>query len=99
MKTHYQLLFFSIDKNYRSNGYSHLICDSLFQEANKRNKEIQTSTYTVLGKSYLQHLFNSYAKKYNVIFHDKEESDYLHDTPCMYEMVGNKLLHKSEIYG
>ncbi len=36
-------------------------------------------------------------KKYNVIFHDKKDSDHLHDTESYYKIVNGKKLHISEI--
>lgn len=86
-----------VDKDYRGNNYARLMCDELFKYAKEMNYEISTSSYTVLGKEYLQHLFNEYAKKYNVIFHDKKDSDHLHDTESYYKIVNGKKLHISEI--
>lgn len=70
--------FFSIDKEYRGNGYSRLMADALFNEAKNRNKNITTALYTQLGKTRLQHLFNEYAKKHGVKFIDRKESDPLY---------------------
>lgn len=91
------IAFFSIDKNFRGHKYSRLMANELFKEAKKRNKEIQTSSYTVLGKEYLQHLFNEYAKKHSVIFHDKSKEESLHDAEWMYKTVNGKKLHHSEL--
>lgn len=70
--------FFSIDKKFRGSGYSRMMVDAIFKEAKKRNKNIGTSLYTAMGKSQLQHLFQEYAKKNNVKFIDRKESDPLH---------------------
>jgi predicted GNAT family N-acyltransferase len=90
--------FCSIDKNYRGLGLSKLMTDAIFAEAARKNYEISTSSYTVLGKMYLQKSFNECAKKYNVVFHDMDEEDGLIDAEWMYvKMPDGKLLHNSEI--
>ena len=88
---------FSIDKDYRNMGYSRLMADTLFKYAKEKRFDIQTSAYSVLGKEYLQPLFNEYAKKYNVHFIDKKDSDRLADTESMYKIVNGKKLHWREI--
>ena len=77
-KTTSVIRFFSIDKEYRGGGYSRLMADALFKEAKNRGKNIATSLYTELGKSHLQHLFQEYAKKNDVKFIDRKESDPLY---------------------
>lgn len=89
--------FLSIDKEHRGNKYSRLMVDALFKEAKNKNIEIQTSTYTILGRDYLKPLFNEYAKKYNVVFHDKLDTDSLNDTETMYKIVNGKKLHWRDI--
>lgn len=93
----WSISFFSIDKHYRGKGYSRLMADALFSHAKEVGYEISTSSYTVLGKAHLQHLFNEYANKHGVIFHDKKETDYLHDTEDYYVIVDGKKLHKDEV--
>jgi len=96
-ENNYSISFFSIDKDFRGNKYSRLMADKLFAEAKKRGLEISTSSYTVLGKEHLQHLFNEYADKHRVVFYDKTEDDFMHDTEREYVTVNGKKLHRSEI--
>ncbi len=89
----YSISYFSIDKDYRYNGYARLMCDELFKYAKNNYLEISTSAYTVLGKEQLQKLFNEYAKKYNVVFYDRDD---MHDAEYMYKIVNGKKLHRQQ---
>lgn len=68
--------FFSIDEEYRCKGLSRLMADAMFAEAKNRELEVSTSSYTVLGKERIRHIFNQTAKKHCVVFHDKEDEDH-----------------------
>ena len=93
-ENNYSISFFSIDKDYRGNNYARLLCDGLFKYAKENNLEISSSSYTVLGKEQLEHLFIEYANKYNVKFYNNER---MHDTEDSYKIVNGKKLHISEI--
>lgn len=95
----YSISFFSIDKDYRNMGLSRLMCDALFEFAKENGFDISTSTYTYLGKMYLQKLFNEYSKKHNVIFYDKDDKDWgLIDNEQQYTTYKkNILVHRSEL--
>lgn len=86
--------YFSIDKDYRYKGYSHLMMDKLFEYAGKNNYTISTSSYSYLGKIQLQKLIHKYAKKYSVELIDKDE---MLDHEGMYKEVDGKYYHKEEI--
>lgn len=90
----YSISFFSIDKNYRGNNYARLMCDKLFSYAKDNNLDISSSSYTVLGKEQLEHLFIEYANKYNVKFYNAE---HMHDSEDSYKIIDGKKLHKSEL--
>lgn len=91
----WSISFFSIDKDYRGNGHARLMTNAIFEHAKLKQYEISSSTYTVLGKQHLQHLFNEYANLHNVIFYD--HTGYLHDTENMYVVVNGRKLHYSEV--
>lgn len=95
----WSISFLSIDKDFRSLGYSKLLVDAVFKEAKTRGLDISTSSYTVLGKEYLQKQFNEYAEKYGVKFYDKPEEWGLIDAEWMYKIVDGKKLHKDECNG
>lgn len=92
----YSISFFSVDIEYRNQGLSRLMCECLFAYAKSKHYEISTSTYTVIGKRFLQPLFNEYAKKYDITFHDRKQSDYLNDTEEHYSPYKNTFIHKLE---
>lgn len=93
----YAISFFTIDKDYRKQGLARQMCDALFRTAKEKGYEISTSSYTFLGKKFLQHLFNEYAKKYNVTFYDKTEQDSLHDTENSYMPYKDTFAHRDEL--
>lgn len=95
----WSISFLSIDKEYRSLGYSKLLVDAVFKEAKVRGLDISTSSYTVLGKEYLQKQFNEYAEKHGVKFYDKTEEYSLIDAEWMYKIVDGKKLHNDECNG
>lgn len=92
----WSISFLSIDKDYRSMGYSKLLIDAVFKEAKNLGLDISASSYTVLGKEYLQKQCNQYAKQYGVVFYDKTDEDSLIDADWMYKIIDGKKLHKSE---
>jgi GNAT superfamily N-acetyltransferase len=96
-ENNWSISFLSIDKNYRYNGYSKLIVEEIFKQAQERKLEISTSTYTVLGKEHLQKQFNSISKKYGVKFYDKPDDWGLIDSENMYVIIDGKKLHKNEL--
>lgn len=96
-ENNWSISFLSIDKNYRYKGYSKLIVEEIFKQAKKRNLEISTSTYTVLGKEHLQKQFNTISKKYSVKFYDKPDDWGLMDVENMYMIIDGKKLHKNEL--
>ena len=89
----FSIPFFSIDKEYRNQGYSHVLADKLFETAKEKGLDIRTSTYTYVGYLKLKPLFNKYADKHGVIFTDKDDSDLI-DYKHMYD---DDLNHKNEI--
>lgn len=93
----YSISYFSIDKDYRKQGLSHMMCDALFQYAKEKGYEVSTSAYTFMGKRYLQKLFNSYALKYDVKFYDKQDTDSLMDNEDQYVSYKDTMVHKSEL--
>jgi GNAT superfamily N-acetyltransferase len=96
-ENNWSISYVSVDKDYRSKGYSKMIVEEIFKEAKKRGLEISTSTYTIMGKAYLQKQFNEFADKYGVVFYDKSEEDSLMDNENMYVTIDGKMLHKSEV--
>lgn len=90
----YSVSFLSIDKNYRGFKYSRILVNAIFKYAKENDLEMSTSAYTVLGKESLKHLFNEYAKKYDVTFYDRED---MHDAEWMYVTKDGRKYHKSEI--
>jgi len=98
-KNNWAISYLSIDKDYRMKGYSTLLVEEVFREAQKRDLEISTSSYTVLGKEHLQKRFNAAATKFDVIFYDKTEEDYLIDAEWMYTIIDGKKLHNDECNG
>lgn len=95
----WSISYLSIDKDYRMLGYSTLLVEEVFSQAKIRGLEISTSTYTVLGKDHLQKRFNAAATKFDVVFYDKTEEDYLIDAEWMYTVVDGKKLHNDECNG
>lgn len=93
-KNDWSISFFSIDKNYRNLGYSHILAEEIFKYAKNNGYEISTSAYTILGKERLNHLFLLYSNKYNVKFYN---NDRMHDCESMYSIINGKKLHYSEI--
>lgn len=96
-ENNFSIPFLSVDKDYRGQGISKLLCDVLFKTAKERGLEISTSSYTVLGKRYLQHIFNKYAMIHNVTFYDKNESESIIDNPNMYVPYKNTFVHRDEL--
>lgn len=93
----WSISFLSIDKDYRYKGYSKLLVKEVFSQAKKRNLDISTSTYTVLGKEHLQKQFNEISQEYGVTFHDKPDDWGLMDAEFMYVVVDGKKFHKDEL--
>lgn len=96
-ENNYSISFLSIDKDYRKMGLARLMCDRLFKTAKEKGYDISTSSYTFIGKKFLQHLFNEYSKKYDVKFYDKTEEDSLIDTEDSYIPYKDTLINKHEI--
>lgn len=91
------IAYLSIDKDYREKGYARLMVNEVFAEAKRRGIEIQTSSYSFMGKQRLKALFNEYAVKHCVVFYDKKETDYLADSETEYTQHNGKLVHKREL--
>ncbi len=89
----FSLSFFSIDMQYRNFGYSRLMADKLFEYASVNGIELNTSTYTYLGKLKLQKIMLEMALKYNVVFNDKKDTDHLNDGEWIYD---KNLIHQNE---
>ena len=94
----WSISYLSIDKNFRNKGYSKLLVDEVFRNAKILNLEISTSSYTFLGKKYLQKNFNDSAKKHEVVFYDKPDDWYLIDAESHYLLQENGVyFHKDEL--
>lgn len=89
----YSISYFSIDKEYRNNGYSRLMANEVFKLAKEKGFDMSTSSYSFVGFKKLRHLFNEYAKKWGVKFKDKKDDDSLHDAEWMYD---DNLIHMHE---
>lgn len=90
----WSISFFSVDKNFRGNGYSRLMVNALFEYAKLNNFEISPSAYSILGKERVHHLLKEYADIHGVKFYNEVR---MHDAEWMYVVVDGKKLHKSEI--
>lgn len=90
----WSISFFSIDKNYRGNGYSRMMVEAIFKHAKEKGYEISPSYYSVLGNERVKHLLEMYAEKYGVKFY---QHDRMHDIESMYVVVEGKKLHYTEV--
>ncbi len=90
----YSLSFLSIDIDYRNKGLTRVMADKLFQFLKEQNMDLNTSSYTYVGKIKLQKILNETAAKWGVKFTDKKETDYLIDNVSYYD---ENLNHEKEL--